>query len=140
MTQIGAVTIDVPVSYSRSGYRVSLFGGMYSEGLFTSLKELFELAEYGIAIHEIRGDRPFVEDMTADSLNIQYCTFTHGTGNKPQDGYYALLPSFIYVDDESPEGHHYTFTINLFFIGTTSTICDCLLVLDLEDVTNDWDM
>ena len=140
MTTIGSVTISVPASYGRSGYDVQLRGSMSSSTLFNQLRELFAKAEYGTAIHKIPGSRPYGEDLTDELANTQHVDFTDGTTGKAQDGYYLLQPSYIYSDDESPEGHSYVFTINLFFLGTLAYYSHAYRVKILDELESDWDI
>jgi hypothetical protein len=138
MTQIGSITINIPASYKRTGYQVTLFGLFYTSGSFNQLREMFAKAEYGAAVHQIPGARPWGEDLTDDLANTQYCTFTHGTSGKVQDGYYLLMPGHSFVEDQSAEGHSYTFSVNLFFLGTIDYYSHAYRVKDIDEVVNDW--
>ena len=137
MTTIGTVTVTTPYVFNRRGYAVTL-ASCVTEDEFVQMRELFAKAEYGTAIHAVPGTRPFGEDLTADSVNTVYITWTVGTSSKPQNGYYLLRPGFSYVDDETPEGHNYIYTIRLFFLGTLAFYTACYACLDLEVVDSDW--
>lgn len=138
MTQIGDLTIDTPVSYDRSGYFVSLYGSMDDEDGFNKLREMFAKTAAGSAIHQIPGDRPIGEDLTDELRNTKFCQFTEGTDGKVQNGYYLLRPSHDFVEDETPEGHSYVWSISLFFIGTKGYYQPGFIIKKLERATNDW--
>lgn len=140
MTTIGTVNIDIPYLYHRRGYDVTLSGYVDTEAEFTQMRELYAKAEYGTAIHQVPGERPYGEDLTVDAVNTVYCTWTHGTSGKVQDGWYLLRPSHSFVEDESPEGHSYVYTIRLVFLGTDSYYQACYECLDLEALESDWDI
>jgi hypothetical protein len=78
--------------------------------------------------------------LTDELANTQHVDFTDGTTGKAQDGYYLLQPSYIYSDDESPEGHNYVFTINLFFLGTLAYYSHAYRVKVLDELESDWDI
>lgn len=138
MTLIGAVTIDIPVLYRRSGYAVVMAGSLEDSAGFNELRELFAKTEFGTAIHQVPGARPFGEDMTEDSLNTQYVSFSHGISGKAQDGYYLLRPGYSFADDESPEGHDYVFSLSLFFLGTSAYYQDGYKMKELDELDSDW--
>lgn len=139
MTQIGSVTLDIPVAYRRSGYTVSMMGSQNDSEGFNELRELFAKAEFGTAIHAVPGERPFGEDLTDDLSLTQYVIFTHGTSGKPQDGYYLLRPGHSFVEDRTPEGHSYVWSINLFFLGTDSFYQNGFVVKGMTDVATEKD-
>ena len=139
MTSIGTVTLTTPYLFNRRGYDVTLSACVDIDE-FTQMRELFAKAEYGTAVHQIPGSRPFGEDLSADAVNTVYCTWTHGTSKKVLNGWYLLRPSFTYVEDESPEGHHYVYTIQLFFLGTDSYYQATYNVIDLTTLESDWDI
>ena len=138
MTLLGAITIDIPVAFTRRGYNVSLRGSFNDSIGFNELREMFAKAEFGGAVHAVPGERPFSEDLTDASVNTQYATFTHGTDGKVQDGWYLLRPGHAFVEDHTPEGHSYVFMIRLFWIGTTAIYQDGYKLKSLASVTNDW--
>lgn len=139
MTQIGDLTIDVPVSYRRSGYSARMMGSMDDSDGFNQLRELFAKTDLGSAIHRIPGDRPLGEDLTDELRNTKHCIFTHGTTGKVQDGYYLLRPAHSFIEDETPIGHSYVWSIVLFFIGTYSFYQDGYRMKELAVATvNDW--
>lgn len=138
MTKVGDVTIDTPVTYNRRGYNAILEGSFDDSLGFNELREMWAKADFGSAIHEVPGERPYGEDLTEDSQNTQYIIFTHGTSGKPQNGYYLLRASHNFVEDRSPEGHSYVFAVALFFLGTTAIYQDGYLLTEQEDVTNNW--
>jgi len=137
MTTIGPVTLTVPSEYRRSGWDVTVTVLQGTEALFTSLHELFGKCSYGTTIHGVPGAYPWGEDLAADEVNTQYCDFTDGTSGKPIDGWY-LLRGFSYTEDETPEGHHYVMVLSLFLVGTNALYECGEMVIDLEDVVNDW--
>jgi len=138
MTQIGSITIDTPVGYRRKGYDVQMRGSQADSDGLVRLREMFAKAEFGTVIHRVPGDRPYGEDLDDDLVNTQYCQFTHGFGDKPQDGYYLLRPGFSYVDDETPEGHHYVWGLNMFFLGTVSFYSHAYRGKNIDKEENDW--
>ncbi len=140
MTTIGTVNIDLPFLYHRRGYEVVLNGYVDTSAEFNQMRELYAKTEWGTAVHRIPGERPYGEDLTADSVNTVLCQFTHGTAGKVQDGYYLLRPNFVFAEDATPEGHSYVYTIRLFFLGTTSFYQACYYVTDMETLDSDWDI
>lgn len=139
MTTIGVINVTAPHRYDRSGYIVS-FDALLTQTEFEQMRELFAKAEYGTAVHQITGERPYGEDLTADAVNTVYCTFTHGTSGKVQDGWYLLRPSFTYVEGESAEGHAYVCAFQLFFLGTDAYYQSCYNIIELESEENDWEI
>jgi len=137
MTTIGTITVNTPYRYSRNGYNVIL-NSIVDEARFTQMRELFAKAEYGTAVHQIPGERPYGEDLSADSVNTVYCTWTQGTSGKVPNGWYLLRSSFSYIEDESPEGNSYVYTIGLFFIGTDAYYQAAYGVIDLDVLDSDW--
>jgi len=137
MTSIGTVTITTPYAYNRRGYSITL-SSCVDEDQFNQMRELFAKAEYGTAVHQIPGERPYGEDLTADQVNTVYVTWTHGTTGKVQSGYHLLVPSFSFVETGTPEGLNYVYTIGLFFLGTLSYYQACYAVIDLDVLDSDW--
>ena len=140
MTQIGTVIVDTPMVYRRTGYAVRMEAYVGTEELFTQMRELFAKTEYGTAIHDVPGERPYGEDLTTDGRNTQYVTFTTGTSGKVYNGWYLLRPSFAYVEDDTPRGYHYVYDINLFFLGTDSYYQSAYNCIDLEVEDSDWEI
>lgn len=140
MTQIGTVIVDVPRTYRRNGYAVSMNIYVETEELFTQMRELFAKADYGTAIHSIPGERPYGEDLTAEGRNTQYVIFTSGTSGKVSNGWYLLRPSFAYVENDTPRGYTYVYDINLFFLGTDAYYQSCYSCVGLEVEESDWDI
>ncbi len=138
MTQIGTITVTVPMLYRRRGYDCNFTGYMEDEDLFNQMRELFAKTDTGTAIQPVPGERPYGEDLTLDSRNTQLCVFTSGTSGKPQDGYYLLRPSFMYVEDETPRGYTYVFDINLFYLGSDAFYSAAYSVVDLDVLDSDW--
>ncbi len=140
MTVIGALTIDIPVAYRRRGYSVRMQGSHNDSGGFNQLREMFAKAEYGTAIHPVPGERPFGEDLTNDLRLTQFIIFSdpHGASEKPQDGYYLLRPGHSFVEDHTPEGHDYVWSIVLFFLGTISYYSHAYRAKGIDEVENDW--
>jgi hypothetical protein len=139
MTTIGTVTITTPYAYSRRGYAIAL-SSCVDEEEFNQMRELFAKAEYGTAVHQIPGERPYGEDLTADEVNTVYVTWTHGTSGKVQNGYHLLRPSFSFTESGTPEGLNYVYNIRLFFLGTTSYYQACYAVIDLDTLDSDWEI
>ncbi len=143
MTTVGPVPMTAPATYNRDGYNVNIACAQADADLFNQMRELFSKAIFGTSIKAIPGARPWGQDHTDELKNTQYVAFTHGTPGKPQDGYYLLRPDFSFVEDESPIGHSYVFTIPLFFLGTTAYYQPAILVKGMTDVEdeideNDW--
>ena len=140
MTKIGTITIDVPATYARTGYEVTMTGCFDDKTRFNELREAFAKADTGTTIHAVPGARPYGEDMTLDEILTQLCVFTAGTDGKVQDGYYLLRPHFSFIEDETPEGHSYVFSIRLFFLGTDAYYQACYGCIDCEALDSDWDI
>jgi hypothetical protein len=140
MTTIGTITIDTPATYARAGYEVTVTGCFDDAPRFNQLREAFAKADYGTAVHAVPGGRPYGEDMTKDEVLTVYCTWTHGTEGKIQDGWYLLRPPHSFIEDETPEGHSYVFSIRLFFLGTDAYYQACYDCLDMEALDSDWDI
>ena len=138
MTTIGTVTIDIPYLFNRRGYDVALAGYVDTSDEFNQMRELFAKAEYGTSVHAVPGERPYGEDLTADEVNTVYCTWTHGTSGKVQNGWYLLRPGYSFVEDDSPEGHSYVYRIRLFFLGMDSYYQAGYELVDLEALDSDW--
>ena len=138
MTLIGAITIDVPVLYSRSGYNTSMAGSFNDSVGFNELREMYAKAIYGTAIHPIAGGRPFGEDLTETAQNTQYVQITEGLSGKSQNGYYLLRGGYTFAEDESPEGHSYVWKISLFFLGTSAYYQDAYALKSLAAVSSEW--
>lgn len=139
MTTIGTITVNAPNRYERIGYEV-MVTALVTETQFNQMRELFSKADYGTAIYQIPGARPYGDDLTADAVNTVYCTWTHGTSSKVPNGWYLLRPTFRYVEDESAEGHSYVYAINLFFLGTDSSYSHCYGITGSGDLDNDWEI
>jgi len=135
LTQIDALTIDVPVSYTFQDYNIQLNGSMDTLLRLTELREKFAEAPTGTAIHAIPGRRPKGEDMTDDNRLTAYIQFTHG--DRPIDGWY-LLRGFSMYQNETPLGVAYNWAINLFYLGTDAYYTACYLVTDLDVLESDW--
>jgi len=135
LTVIDALTIDVPVSYTFQDYNVQLIGSMDTLTRLTELREKFSKAPYGTAVHQVPGRRPKGEDMTSDNRLTAFCQFTHG--DRPLDGWY-LLRTFNMVENETPLGVAYNWSINLFWLGSNSYYNACYLVTDVDVLASDW--
>ena len=138
MTTIGTVTVDIVTVYTRRGYGLSLVVVDDGSARFNQLRELWAKSDVGTAVHMVPGERLYGEDLTADSIHTVYCDFTVGTPGKVQDGYYLLRPQFSFVEDETPEGHSYAASFNLFFLGTTAYYQAAYGLVDLEALDSDW--
>ena len=118
MTQIGALTLDTPMSYTYRSYVVECSGVQTEHIDLTALRELFALARVGTAVHDIPGRRPVGEDMDDALRNTQYIIFTDGV--KPITAWY-LLRGFGMFEDLTPMGlDGMNFVLSLFFIGTVA--------------------
>ena len=139
MTQIGSLTLDTPVSYRYSDYQVQMRGSQVDADDFTQLREMFAKAKYGSTVHPVPG-RPLGEDLTDGLLNTKFIQFTHGTTGKPLDGYYLLLSGYGYSDDETPEGHSYVFTMNIFYLGSRSQYSEGFRCKNIEERASEWNI
>ena len=135
MTQIDALIIDVPVSYTFQDYNIQLVGTMDSLLSLTELREKFAESPTGTAIHAVPGRRPKGEDMTPDNRLTAYCQFTHG--DRPLDGYY-LLRGFNMYENETPLGVAYNWAVNIYYLGSLAYYTACYLCVDLEPLDSDW--
>jgi len=144
MTQIGVITIDVPVDYMFNDQSVTMNGIIETDcdcpEALHSLRELFTRSYYGTTIHSSIGRKPVGEDMDADRRNTQYVQFTHG--DRPSTGWY-LLEAFNMFQDVTPLGFAYNFAVTVFFKGTKSYYQPGYAVDDMGDVeeeleANDW--
>jgi len=135
MTQIDALTIDTPVSYTFQDYNVELVGTMDNLTSLTELREKFAKAPYGTAVHAVVGARPRGEDMTEDNVLTAYCQFTDG--DRPLDGWY-LLRGFNMYQNETPLGFAYNWRVNLFYLGGNAYYTACYLCTGMGTISSDW--
>ncbi len=138
MTQIGVAVVDIPAEYRYSQYAVTMRGAVDRDEDLHSMRELFALSRTGTAIHSIPGRRPVGEDMDEELRNTQYVQFTHG--DRPITAWY-LLRSFGFFQDETPLGADcmtYAFTVDLFFLGTSSYYVAGFAMKDLDEADSDW--
>jgi len=129
------VTLDTPATFREREYDVEIVGTQDDELGFDELRELFAMAETGVAVQEVPGRRPIGWDHTEDERNTQYVQFTHG--DKPRTGWYLLMNHQEFLD-ETPLGFAQNFRVQLFFLGTSAYYQPGYRMKDLERSTNDW--
>ena len=140
MTQIGVAVIDIPTEYRYSQYAVVMRGSVDRDEDLHSLRELFALSRTGTAIHSIPGRRPVGEDMDEELRNTQYVQFSHG--DRPITAWY-LLRGFALFQDETPLGadqSNYAFSVDLFFLGTSSYYVAGFACKGLDEADSDWEI
>jgi len=139
VTQLGDITLDIPINYNYGQYSVSMSGFFNDVEDLHCLRELFALTRVGTAIHEIPGRRPVGEDLDEELRNTQWVQFTDGDLplDRPISGWY-LLRGISFYQSTTPRGVIYNFSITLFFLGTDAMYQPGFIVKGQEDVENDW--
>jgi len=132
--KIGPVDLDNVEhgSFNASDNETTLQGFFDTRREFNELKELFALCKQ-VSIIQKLGGHYVCFDTTPANQNKQYCLFDH---DKCVDGWYALR-SFQFIGSEFHA--HWSFALTLFYLGTDGFIKREYDMLDLEDVSNDWE-